>query len=390
MQVTANCKSLAGRRALNPAVQVTINSKELAAALKQHAKVCKSRKFMAILNDTVYMSASGDKLTLTSTDLTMFLRTRHECATTGATVPVLVAVSALRKALQAIKGQAVLEFPVVAGPGSVLTVRGGGAVFHLASLDPVCFPEYPVYPAGGVPAAAYTFFTEDYTAIMAKVTPSIEQNKARRLEFQGVIFRQREQLQIMASDSRRVARVTLDGTPATPGDWIIPAAAVNCFIPTGDDVVGVSFDADYCLLINGNTELITLLIGAEFPAVDEIIPASFDHSVVINRDDLAAALATLGAKRSGKDGGGVITLDFGFAADSVLHLATADKTAATTVHYDGDAGDVRPAFFGNYLLDGVTACDPVARIQFNDDTMPVLLTGDKFLYLVMPHHRLED
>ena len=66
------------------------------------------------------------------------------------------------------------------------------------------------------------------------------------------------------------------------------------------------------------------------------------------------------------------------------------KGTTTTVHYDGDAGGVHPCFFGGYFLDGTTACDPVVTMGFDDDTRPVVLSGDSFMYLVMPHHRMED
>ena len=363
-------------------MQVLVNGKELGAALKYHAKVCKSAPAMhSTLHSSVLISAADGQLTVTSTDLTMFLTTHHDCNIDGATVPVLVDVAALRKALAAIKGSAFLEFPETAGAGFVLIVRGGGYEFRLSSSDPVCFPNIPA-PAPEV--AAYCFTASEYLSIVGKVAPSMDRNIYQRLEFQGVCFRQREHLEVMATDSRRFARVTLVGNPATPGEWIIPAAAIDCFTPS--DGVLVEFDADQCRLASGNTEIVTLLVGAEFPDVDCIIPATTAHTVSIDREQLRAALVNLGAK----PGPGDLVVTTTFDADGALHLATADNSAATVVHYDGDAGDVHAAFFGGYFLDGVAACDSAVVMRFDDDKHPVLLSGDSFMYLVMPHKMLEE
>ena len=363
-------------------MNVTVNSKELGAALKVHAKVGRTKKkFQEVLRGVVLMSAADGQLTVTSTDLTMFLTTHHDCNIDGATVPVLVDVATLRKALAAIKDGAVLEFPEMATEGSVLTVRGAGVDYRIPSIDPVCFPALPVV---GATVAAFTFTADGYAKIIGKVAPSMDRNIYQRLEFQGVCFRQREHLEVMATDSRCLVRVTLVGDPSTPGDWIIPAAAIDCFTPS--DSVLVEFDADQCRLASGNTEIVTLLVGAEFPDVDCIIPATTAHTVSIDREQLRAALVNLGAK----PGPGDLVVTTTFDADGALHLATADNSAATVVHYDGDAGGVHPAFFAGYFLDGVVACDPVVTMGFDNDTQPVLLSGNSFLYLVMPHHGMKD
>ena len=60
-------------------MNVTVNSKELGAALKQHAKVGRTKnKFQEVLRGVVLMSAADGQLTVTSTDLTMFLTTHHD------------------------------------------------------------------------------------------------------------------------------------------------------------------------------------------------------------------------------------------------------------------------------------------------------------------------
>ena len=363
-------------------MNVTVNSKELGAALKVHAKVGRTKnKFQEVLRGVVLMSAADGQLTMTSTNLDMFLTTHHDCNIDGATVPVLVDVAALRKALAAIKCGAVLEFPETATEGSVLTVRGAGVDYRIHSMDPVCFPVVPVI---GATVAAFTFTADEYTSIMGKVASSMDRVMKRRLEFQGVTFRQREHLEVMATDSRRLAVVTLVGNPATPGEWIIPAAAIDCFIPSED--VTVTFEADSCRLRSGDVEVVTLLIAAEFPDVASIIPTTTDHTISMDREQLRAALLTLGAKSGSSD----VVVSFDFDTGNVLKLATTDNTAATTVHYDGDAGGVHPAFFAGYFLDGVVACDPVVTMGFDNDTQPVVLRGNSFLYLVMPHHEMED
>lgn len=363
-------------------MQVLVNGKELGTALKHHAQVCKSAPAMqSILRSSVLISATESELTIISTDLTQFMATRHLCTSDGVTVPVLVDVSALRKALQAIKGQVILEFPEVASPGAMFIVRGDGCTFRLASLDPVCFP---VVPAPAPEVAVYAFTAAEYLSIIGKVAPSMDRVMKRRMEFQGVTFRQREHLEVMATDSRRLAVVTLVGNPATPGEWIIPAAAIDCFVPTSDVVV--TFEADSCRLRSGGVEVITLLVDAEFPDATSIIPIATAHTVNMDREQLRTALVTLGAKSGSSD----VVVVFDFQADNTLRLTTADNSAMTTVHYEGNAGGVHPAFFGGYFLDGTTACDPVVTMNFDNDTQPVVLKGDSFLYLVMPHHRMED
>jgi DNA polymerase III sliding clamp (beta) subunit (PCNA family) len=362
-------------------MEVVVNSKELGTALKSHARVCKSKNhFSQMMNDVVLLSATWSELTVTSTDLTQYLTTRHACTSDSSTVSVLVDVATLHKALAAIKGPASLEFPETAGAGSVLTVRGAGVEFHVTSLDPVCFPCLPVR---GAVVAEYAFTSDEYSHIIGRVAPSMNRDIKRRLEFQGVCFRQREHLEIMATDARRLARVTLIGDPTTPGEWNIPTKAIECFAPAGDVVV--TFEADQCGLRSGDTELVTLLNGTEFPAVDSIIPAAPEYTVEMDREQLRAALITLGAK----SGPGDLVVKLQFNNGGVLNITTADGTGAATTHYTGGAGDVAPYFFAGYFLDGVTASDPVVTMKLDSDTQPVILAGDSFLYLVMPHKTME-
>lgn len=359
-------------------MKLTAKAEGLSRKLTQHAKVIQ-QKSSTFTSDAVLLVADDSALKLTSTDLTTYL-TNAEPAEVSEQGRALVPFKFLKDIVSALSGELTIE-----GDEKKLQISSKKAHYDLSCYQMDTFPAVPEIKEG----REYEFSLSEYTSAIDRVLPCVEHNEKRRLEFQGILLEQtKEFFRFVATDSRRLGYVQFD-FKREPLRSIVPTKVFESFKPAGD--VRVVITEDECLFVSGDTQIVSLLIGAEFPNYNDIVPREWEYTVTIKKSELLDALRRVGAVVFG--GTDVITLSFKEGRLTVQGTAQDQGDARDELGYEGEAGGLSVSFFGTKLLDGIASVSTDnAEIHMNSAVHPVVVKDqgkDDFLYLVMPHKQME-
>lgn len=359
-------------------MKLTAKAEGLSKKLTQHAKVIQ-QKSSTFTSDAVLLVADTTVLKLTSTDLTTYL-TNAETADVTEPGRALVPFKFLKDIISALSGDVTIE-----GDEKKLQISAGKAHYDLSCYEMDTFPAVPAIKEG----REYSFSLSEYASAIDRVLPCVEHNEKRRLEFQGILLEQtKDYFRFVATDSRRLGYVQFD-FKREPLRSIVPTKVFESFKPSGD--VQVIITEDECKFVSGDTEIVSLLIGAEFPSYNDIIPREWEYTVAIKKSELMDALRRVGAVVFG--GTDVITLSFKEGRLTVQGTAQDQGDARDELGYEGEAGGLSVSFFGTKLLDGISSVSTEnAELHMNSAVHPVIIKDqgkDDFLYLVMPHKQME-
>jgi DNA polymerase-3 subunit beta len=359
-------------------MKLTAKAEGLSRKLTQHAKVIQQRS-STFTSDAILLSGEGSTLQMTSTDLTTYLL-NAEPAEVAEPGKVLVPFKFFKDIVSALSGELTIE-----GDERKIQISAGKAHYDMACYQMDTFPSTPEIKEG----REYQFSLAEYSSAIERVLPAVEHNEKRRLEFQGILLEQtKEYFRFVATDSRRLAYTQFD-FKLEPLRAIVPSKVFESFKPAGD--VRIVVTEDECLFASGDTQIISLLIGAEFPAYNDIIPREWEYTVAVRKSDLLDSLRRVGAVVFG--GTDVVTLSFKEGRLTVQGTAQDQGSARDELEYQGEAGGLSVSFFGKKLLDGISAVGTEnAELRLNSAVHPVVVKDqgkDDFLYLLMPHKQME-
>jgi len=196
-------------------------------------------------------------------------------------------------------------------------------------------------------------------------------------------------LYLVATDSYRLAEKTLVKNKDNVS-MLIPAGAMQDLLRIlgdGDETVRITHDDQQVLFKVGEVELVSRLIDGAYPDYRKLIPAQFEISATLSRDDFTniTKVSSLFARESA--GSVTIKVDEVSKLVSINSIASqlGENTASASAEVTG-TGEV--TLNSRYLLDAlhVLSGDKVI-FQFNGKLDPSLLSDPKnkdYKHIVMP------
>jgi DNA polymerase-3 subunit beta len=193
----------------------------------------------------------------------------------------------------------------------------------------------------------------------------------------------------VATDGRRLALVEkmLDSSESLIDcDLVLPIKVVNelqkLLEAEGDVVIRLS-DSNASFIID-NSVLTSKLIDGDYPNYRQVIPASFENSIVLPRENFSEVLNRVSIVISESGSSVKFTLNTDTATLSASSAEIGEANESMQVSYHGEALNI--SFNPDYLKDPLKAldCDDLT-IRFSDEYKPVVVLGDEgFLYVIMP------
>ena len=326
----------------------------------------------------VLMSADGEGLTLTTTDLEVSARLRLEVQTQREGV-ALVPARLLADIVKSFD-QAPVEFQVEDGQARIVCSNYEGTIRCLPAED---FPE--LQQPGGT---RVTVSAAGFSEAVSQVARAASRDEARPI-LTGVLLEiSREGVTMVATDSYRLGMRELTATAEGEARALVPERALTEVgrAASADD------KGDVELLVEqgqvgfrvGDLTLTSRLIEGEFPNYRQLLPEGYESRLTASRQQLLDAVRRVGllARESSP-----VRLEFN-ALGVRLSSSSPDLGGAVEVveaEYEGQ--DLTVAFNPTYLSDGLTAAtgDRV-RLEVRDAMKPGVIRGDGegFVYLVMP------
>lgn len=342
----------------------------------------------------IYLKASGDSLTLESTDTEL----RISAAISAQVLEegsILIPASVFGDFVRLLSDERV-ELKTIEND-QVLQVNYTNSVVNLNCFDP---EDYPLA-------------IENEFKPMLSVSPDIFNESIKQVAFAasrdlarpiltGTLFdiKSQDLMTLVATDSHRLTRkdVAINGIEENLDRFsaIVPSRALNevSRVISGNDVeedVFIGLSDTGVFFKYGNTLIRSQLIDGQFPHYDEVIPKNIATTVYAETEDLSrsfnrAALIAL-AEAKGR-GSGVVRQNIKDAVMGIRAQSNDVGEVEETVPIEKNGDDLEIAFNARYLLDVLKALDSERIIiEYSGPLSPALFKAEgreDYLYLVLP------
>lgn len=371
-------------------MDIVVTKTELTNALARVQGIVERKNTVPILS-CVLLEARGSELSLSATDLEIFLRSRHQVQ-----IAKEGAVTAPAKKLFEI----VREFPegdvrLVSGDKGWLRIEMGRARFKVMSLPNDDFPALPEGAEGEKIEIAPTLLVE----AVEKTGFAMSHDQTRQA-LNGILLEiepvggDEADLRLVATDGHRLAFVQrrCRAAVAGPRGMIVPRKAITELRKLiGDEgtsaAVEISLQENRLFMRIGPALLVTRLVDGQFPDYRQVIPTGGTRVAIVDREAFYWAVrrvATVTADR-------VSLVRFGFFADRVAVTAVNPELgeASEDIAADCTGGDIELGMNARYVMDVFSAIKQQEKvvIEMNEVLSPVLVRplGDEgYRCVVMP------
>ena len=375
-------------------MKISVLQKDLNRGLANVSRVVATRGQLPVLAN-VLLEAEKDGLKLAATNLEMGIR-----EWVGGKIEVEGRLTVPAKSLSEFVGSLGGEVVGLEAEGDKLKVRCGKYTATFAGIDA---SEFPVMPKSGLtPAKAkeghgiIEIGSKLVLDIAMQVAYAAASDESRPV-FTGVRFAVAgDQLAVTATDGFRLARKkiqdkgfkdmgSLDGL-VLPARTILELARMADGSAEKNMRIEVFSDNNQVIFGVGRSDLISRVLGGNYPEVDKIIPSEHKTRVIVERGDLINAVRAVGI--FARENNNIIK--FTIINSQFLISARASQAGESNVEIEaemeGEDGEI--AFNYKYVMDYLnsTASERVV-LEMNGNLAPGVWRGEKdesLLALVMP------
>jgi DNA polymerase-3 subunit beta len=368
-------------------MEITVSKFELLRELTATQGVVERKTTIPILSNYLF-EAAGDKLSLTATDLDLSLRTSCNAKVKkdgSCTIPA-------RKLHDYVKLLPDADITIKLLENHWVSIRCGRSNTKMVGMARSNFPSLPQFPTSGVvkiPAAVLR-------AMIAKTTFAIASEESRYTLNGALMVLKPESITMVATDGHRLAHIERNGEKfdGVSGEMktLVPKKAMDELKSLLDstEVEFIDFAKDESTLYFrvGPRLLTSRQLTGQFPNYEAVLPKDNNKSVVVNCEDLAAAIQRVAQFADERSRAVRMRMEKGELKISASSTETGESEDSIETSYNGDA--VTIGFNAQYLLDFLKATGSgEVRMEFKDaQSAGQLRPGEsedyKYRYIVMP------
>lgn len=350
-------------------MEFSVDRKALESALANAMPAAKGSDYPV----KVQVESDSIKVVATNLDVTVSTKVPANVTTQGT---VYLPYGAFADRIKALPDGAV----AVTVEDTTATLKAGKAKFGLTVVVTDRFPNITL-PKGD----ATSVKASSLTAAVKQVVPTASTDAARGA-MTGVLFEPTDEgLNLVATDSYRLAVRTLTGSGLLSASAVVPASALSALHRTmGDADIAVRADEHAVAFSSSDTVVMARLLADPFPRYGALIPDEFATRWTVDRQKFLEALRR--AEVTLKGSSSPVRLALGDETALSASTSEDDFSEAVEGKLEGDA--ITFAVNPSYLRAGVEACTAeTVTIGLNDPMKPVGLTAvadPGFRYIVMP------
>jgi DNA polymerase-3 subunit beta len=362
-------------------MRLTVEKTQLLQSLTMVSKGMSSRSTIPILSG-IHLETQGGSLVFRTTDLEVSIQ--HS-------VPVLVE----REGATVVPGKLFSDI-IKSFPEAAITLDQNGdnliascmdSTFELHTLNPADFPLFPQFDskvAGTIPSTIFS-------SMVKKVVKAVSRDESRVILTGVLIKMENENLQLVATDSYRLAisKMRLDTSIEGSIELIVPGDVIDEIrrLVTNHKDVTISDSENQIIFSFGDTIFITRKIEGSYPHYEAIIPTEKNTTAIIETSLILDAV-----KRVAITAQSHTPIRFAFDPDAQLvtiSSKTQDVASAqerVVAQIEGELLEI--GFNHQYIIDGLSSID-TDEVYFEAQSMlkPGILKtiGEEyFFYLTMP------
>ena len=351
----------------------------LAEALATAGRAATGRTGTLPVLSGLRLELSGDKLTVTGTDLEL-------------TIQLEIEVGGERDGGVVLPARLIADIVRSLSPGKVevsveaddVLIAGGRSQF---AVRPLSLDDYPRLAAPAT--SAVTLPSAEVGEALRQVVRAASTDEARPILTGVLLTAEADGLRMVATDSYRLAVRDLPGATALGADQkvLVPGRALSelqRLVGSGSELTLRLGERDATFEI-GTTRLTTRLIEGEFPNYRQLIPASYPNKLTVARDPLLEAIRRV--KILARD---ATPIRLQMSKEGLKLTAITQDVGNAVEELDSslEGNELTVAFNPDYFAAGVEAVggDEVT-LETLDALKPAVLRGvgkAEYLYLLMP------
>jgi DNA polymerase III subunit beta len=367
-------------------MEITVSKVELLRELTATQGVVERKTTIPILSNYLF-EATGDKLSLTATDLDLSLRTscNAKVKKEGAcTIPA-------RKLYDYVRLLPDADITIRLLENHWVSIRCGRSNTKMVGMAKSNFPGLPVFPSAGaikIPAAVLR-------SMIAKTGFAIASEESRYTLNGALMVLKPESITMVATDGHRLAHVERAGEKfeGVSGEMktLIPKKAMDELKSLLDsDIETIDFAKDESTLFFrvGPRLLTSRQLTGQFPNYEAVLPKDITKSITLQGDELGAAIARVAQFADERSRAVRLRLEKGELKLSASSTETGESEDSIEVAYDGEPMAI--GFNAQYLMDFIKAtgsCE--VKLELKDaqsagQLRPAEGEDYKYRYIVMP------
>jgi DNA polymerase-3 subunit beta len=368
-------------------MEITVSKFELLRELTATQGVVERKTTIPILSNYLF-EASGDKLSLTATDLDLSLRTA--CAAKvkkegSCTIPA-------RKLHDYVKLLPDAEITIKLLENHWISIRCGRSNTKMVGMARSNFPTLPVFPTAGVVKIP----AQVLRGMIAKTGFAIASEESRYTLNGALMVLKPESITMVATDGHRLAHVERSGEKfeGVSGELktLIPKKAMDelrsLLDSTDAETIDFAKDESTLYFRIGQRLLTSRQLTGQFPNFEAVLPKDNNKSVTLPGNDLGAAISRVAQFADERSRAVRLRMEKGELKLSASSTETGESEDTIETSYQGDSLTV--GFNAQYILDFLKAVGAGdVKLEFKDaqsagQLRPADSEDYKYRYIVMP------
>ena len=368
-------------------MEITVSKSELLRELTATQGVVERKTTIPILSNYLF-EASGDKLSLTATDLDLSLRTACSAKVKkegSCTIPA-------RKLHDYVKLLPDADITIKLLENHWISIRCGRSNTKMVGMAKSNFPTLPVFPSVGV----IKIPAQVLRGMIAKTGFAIASEESRYTLNGALMVLKPESITMVATDGHRLAHIERSGEKfeGVSGELktLIPKKAMDELRSLLDstDAESLDFAKDESTLYFriGPRLLTSRQLTGQFPNFEAVLPKDNTKSVTLPGNELGAAIARVAQFADERSRAVRLRMEKGELKLSASSTEIGESEDTIETSYQGDSLTV--GFNAQYILDFLKAVGAGdVKLEFKDaQSAGQLRPSDsedyKYRYIVMP------
>jgi len=368
-------------------MEITVGKFELLRELTATQGVVERKTTIPILSNYLF-EASGDKLSLTATDLDLSLRTScvAKVKKEGAcTIPA-------RKLHDYVKLLPDADITIKLLENHWVSIRCGRSNTKMVGMARSNFPSLPTFPTAGVVKIP----AQVLRSMIAKTGFAIASEESRYTLNGALMVLKPESITMVATDGHRLSHIERSGGKfeGISGEQktLVPKKAMDELKSLLDstDVEEIEFAKDESTLFFriGQRLLTSRQLTGQFPNFEAVLPKDNNKSITVHGEELTAAISRVAQFADERSRAVKMRLEKGELKLSASSTETGESEDSLEIDYNGDA--IAIGFNAQYLLDFLKAVgNGDVKLEFKDSQSagqmrPAEGEEYKYRYIVMP------
>ncbi|HEX2330338.1 MAG TPA: DNA polymerase III subunit beta [Candidatus Angelobacter sp.] len=369
-------------------MEISVSKQDLLRELTATQGVVERKTTIPILSNFLF-EASGDKLSITATDLDLSLRT--SCAAKvkkegSCTIPA-------RKLYDYVKLLGDGEISIKLLENHWVQIRSGRSNTKMVGMARANFPALPVFPA----ESAIQLPAQVLRNLIAKTIFSISNEESRYTLNGALMVLKPESLTMVATDGHRLAHVeNTNAKISVSGELkvLVPkkAMAELSTLLNSSDAQVVEFARDESTLFFriGGRLLTSRQLTGQFPNYEAVLPRDNNKALVVHCDELSSAIQRVAQFADERSNAIRMRVEKNELKISSSNTETGESEDSLETAYAGDAMVI--GFNSQYLLEFLKVVNSGdVRLEFKDAQSAGQLRPDepadseyRYRYIVMP------